>query len=266
MFDCKSWIRSGFQIICTRCGLSPSRPTPPPTQHRAVMKSIHVSQLGSVFVLNRRFAEMIDDRCSSSYANLWDSTRKPLISATGKALFIFFFFLIHRACLDFIPWCKLCFCCNHEKAQLASVSPRLNPPAHHPEPPTRWSLSPLPLCLSLVPSKAQSLLFFSTSCTYFLLRPLLVLFTCQPEPLHPVVTLTHFLQQLPPHWMASAPPVVRLDWIQLGRLFTLPSLLLGPMRLLMPPPLPVPQSNTHPHTQTHSASICLNNFPPGGAF
>lgn len=138
-------------------------------------------------------------------------------------------------------------------------------PAHHPEPPTRWSLSPFVFVIGAF--KSSELSFFSHF--LYLFSP-----TSPPCFVHLSAgasssrrhTDTHFLQQLPPHWTASAPPVVRLDWIQLGRLFTLPSLLLGPMRLLMPPPLPVPQSNTHLHTHSHSASICLNNFPPGGAF
>lgn len=115
-----SWIRNRSQIKYT------STP-PPPSQHGAVMKSIHVGQLGLFFVCNRMFMKMIHDRHSSSYANLRDTTGKPLISATSdkEGFFWSVTIRIYRACLDFIPWCKCCFPCNHAKAQLASISLRL---------------------------------------------------------------------------------------------------------------------------------------------
>lgn len=95
---------------------------PPSPNNTPLMKSIHVGQLGSLFVCNRMFMKMILDRSSSSYANLWDLNDKPLISAAGDKEGFFFWVPICRACLDFIPRCKWCFRCNHAKAQLASIS------------------------------------------------------------------------------------------------------------------------------------------------
>lgn len=57
-------------------------------KHSAVMKSIHVGQLGSFFAYNGMFMKMIHDGYSSSYANLWDITSKSVISAaTNKGGF-----------------------------------------------------------------------------------------------------------------------------------------------------------------------------------
>lgn len=56
---------------------------PPSPNNTSLMKSVHVGQLGLFFVCNRMFMKMIQDRYSSSYANLWDFNSKPLISAAS---------------------------------------------------------------------------------------------------------------------------------------------------------------------------------------
>lgn len=144
------------------------------------MKSIHVGQLGLYSARNRMFMKMIHDRCSSSYANLWDTTVRPLICAGGGEEDVFFFLFfwsvtirIYGACLDFIPWCKWCFRCNHAKAQLASISPHLEPVA----PPHCWLLTTrtflAPGSCLLSPSVCrccllQPLCLLSASCSYLL--------------------------------------------------------------------------------------------------
>lgn len=83
---------------------------------------IHVGQLALFFVGTRLFMEISHDRCSSACANLWDHRWAfNLCHQWGAGWSPLVTIRICRACLDFIPWCKLCFWSNHAKAQLASI-------------------------------------------------------------------------------------------------------------------------------------------------
>lgn len=111
---------------------------------------------------------------------------------------------------------------------------------------THQARSPLPACLSLLSSTTLCLL--SASCTY----------PHPPSPSHryPHTSLHHHLHQPSPYLMeppASVPPVVSLDWIQLGRLFALQSLLVGFVddRLACWHPLPASSFLSLTHTYTH---------------
>lgn len=216
----------------------------PPTQHSNEERS-HYSMWTNwtlFFVCSRICMKMIHD--SSSHVNQWDFTGKPLISATSQkgGRFWLVTIRIYTAYLDFIPWCKWCFRCNHAKAQLASISLRLKSPAPcahttlHPLTAITFplsALSSLPVGLSLLSSTS---LYFSLCFSYLSSFPFLTHLLGQLKASSPRLIDTHtslhrcHLHRPSPFRvepLASMLPVVRLDWIQLGRLFALQSLLVG---------------------------------------
>ena len=74
---------------------------PPSPNNTSLMKSVHVGQLGLFFVCNRMFMKMIQDRYSSSYANLWDFNSKPLISAASDKEGFFWSLSAERVWISF---------------------------------------------------------------------------------------------------------------------------------------------------------------------
>jgi len=187
---------------------------------------------------------MIYEGCSSSYANLRGTSGKPLISAAsntdgflvGNHTYLLSVFVFHSL-MQIMFLVKSCKSTAGFLFSTPWVWRSLQHPPVRPPPLTNETFMPSSVSCSCL-SVSQSLLSYSALCllsasfTYLLSLSSLTCHDSQsPSPLHPVVTHIHTsptaasaFSCCSPHWMeplASVPPVVSLDWIQLGRLFAL---------------------------------------------